>query len=112
MLVSLNKGTAAMLVYTTNPPGIQLYYRCKRFLSFRWKNDVTDHVSENTLISTLALFLAQGKCSYLPLLEEQHLGDILWRYSFLYSVMCDVLKLGRRERGHFVTLVQIRVHLI
>ena len=26
MLVSLNNGTAVMLVYPTNPPGIELYY--------------------------------------------------------------------------------------
>ena len=46
--MSLNKGTAAMLVSLTNPPGIELYYR-KRFLLFWWKTKVTDHVSENTL---------------------------------------------------------------
>ena len=43
MLVFLNNGTAAMLVYPTNPPGIDFY-----FLLFRWYNKVTDHVSENT----------------------------------------------------------------
>ena len=40
MLVSLSKGTAAMLVSPTHPSG--------GFLLFRWKNRVTDLVSENT----------------------------------------------------------------
>ena len=48
MLVSLNKGTAAMLVSPTNPPTIEFYYHVKYILLFRWKNKVTDHVSENT----------------------------------------------------------------
>ena len=43
MLVFPNNRTAAMLVYQTE---------LQRFLSFRWKNKVTDHVSENTLSRT------------------------------------------------------------
>ena len=43
MLVSLNKGTAAMLVFPTNPLGIELYS-----LLFWLKNMLIDHVSENT----------------------------------------------------------------
>ena len=39
--------TAAMFVSPTNPPGIELFYHANLFL-FRWKNKVTDHVSENT----------------------------------------------------------------
>ena len=31
MLVFLNNGTAAMLVYPTNPPGIELYYDANVF---------------------------------------------------------------------------------
>ena len=34
MLVSLNKGTAAMLVSPTNPPGIELYSYANVFFSF------------------------------------------------------------------------------
>ena len=51
MLVSLNNRTAAMLVYPTNPLGIEFYYHANVFFCFlfRWKNKVTDHVSENTL---------------------------------------------------------------
>ena len=48
MLVSLNNGAAAMFVYPTNPPGIELCYHANVLL-FRWKNKVTDHLSENTL---------------------------------------------------------------
>ena len=47
MLVSLNKGTAAILVSPTNRPGIELL--CKRFLLFWLKNVLIDHVSENAL---------------------------------------------------------------
>ena len=49
MLVSVNNGTAAMLVYLTNPPGIELYYHANVFFRFGGKNKVTDHVSENTI---------------------------------------------------------------
>ena len=51
MLVSLNKGTAAMLASSTNPPGIELYYHANIFFLFRWKNKVTDHVSEKPLFT-------------------------------------------------------------
>ena len=37
MLVSLNKGTAAMLVSQTNPQGIELYSYAKVFFCFGWK---------------------------------------------------------------------------
>ena len=47
MLVSLNKGTAAMLVSPTNPPGIEFYYHANVFFCFGEINKVTDHVSEN-----------------------------------------------------------------
>ena len=36
MLVSLNKGTAAMLVSPTNPPGIELYSYANIFFCFSW----------------------------------------------------------------------------
>ena len=36
MLVSLNKGTAAMLVSPTNPPGIELYSYASVFFCFSW----------------------------------------------------------------------------
>ena len=49
VLVSLNKGATAMLVSPINPPRIELYCLCKRFLLFWWKNMLTDHVGENTL---------------------------------------------------------------
>ena len=45
MLVLLNNGTAAALVYPTNPSGIELNYH-EPFLLFWCKNKVTDHVSE------------------------------------------------------------------
>ena len=48
MLVSLNKGTAAMLVSPTNPLGIELYFYAV-FPLFCFKNMLIDHVSENTL---------------------------------------------------------------
>lgn len=48
MLVFLNNGTAVVMVFLTNPPGIELYYR-KRFLLFQWRTKVTEHVNENTL---------------------------------------------------------------
>ena len=51
MLVSLNNGTVAMFVYPTNPKGNWTLFSCKHFLLLRWKNKVTDHVSENTLRS-------------------------------------------------------------
>ena len=47
MLVSLNNGTAAMLLYSSRR--IRARLSCKCFLLFAWKNKVTDHVSENTL---------------------------------------------------------------
>ena len=37
MLVSLNKGTATMLVSPTNPPGIKVYSYAKVFFYFSWK---------------------------------------------------------------------------
>ena len=37
MLVSLNKGTVAMLVYQTNPLGIELYYHANVFFCFGGK---------------------------------------------------------------------------
>ena len=37
MLVSLNNGTAIMLVYPTNPPGIELYYHANVFFCFSGK---------------------------------------------------------------------------
>ena len=49
MLVSLNKGTAAMLVSPTNPSGMELFYYANVFSLCLWKKKVTDHVSENTL---------------------------------------------------------------
>ena len=36
ILVSLNKGTAAMLVAPTNPPGIKLYSYASVFFCFNW----------------------------------------------------------------------------
>ena len=50
MLVFLNNRTAAMLVSPTNVGGIEPLLSCKRFVLFRWKNKITDHVSENTVI--------------------------------------------------------------
>ena len=54
MLVFPNNRTAAMLVFPNNRTAAMLVYQTElqRFLSFRWKNKVTDHVSENTLSST------------------------------------------------------------
>ena len=49
MLVFLNNGTAAMLVYPANPPGIELYYHANILFLFWWKYKVTDHMSKNTL---------------------------------------------------------------
>ena len=40
MLVSLNKGTAAMLVSPTNPPGIELYYHANLFFCFGGKTSL------------------------------------------------------------------------
>ena len=54
MLVSLKKGTVAMLVSPTNPPGIDLYHHANDFfILFQWKNKLTDHASENTLLEAL-----------------------------------------------------------
>ena len=47
VLVFLNKGTAAMLVYPTNSPGIELYSNAK--VLFCKKNTLINHVSENIL---------------------------------------------------------------
>ena len=38
MLVSLNKGTAAMLVSPINPPGIEIYSYANVFFWFSWKH--------------------------------------------------------------------------
>ena len=56
MLVYLNNRTAAMLVYPTNPSGIELCYHANVFLcigglGLGWKNKVTDHMSESTLLT-------------------------------------------------------------
>ena len=37
ILVFLNNGTAAMWVYPTNPPGIELYYHANVFFCFGGK---------------------------------------------------------------------------
>ena len=37
ILVSLNKGTAAMLVFSTNPPGIELFYHANVIFCFGGK---------------------------------------------------------------------------
>ena len=47
MLVSLNNGTA-MLV-SQNPRGIEFYHHAK---VIRWKNKVTDHMSETLFLAT------------------------------------------------------------
>ena len=49
MLVSLNKGTAAMMLSLAKPPGIELYSYANAFFCFGLKNMLIDHVSENTL---------------------------------------------------------------
>ena len=49
MLMSLNKGKAAMLMSPSNPLGIELFYQAV-FFRFGEKKKVTDHVSENTLL--------------------------------------------------------------
>jgi len=49
VLMSLNKGTAAILVSPTNPSGIELFFLCIRVLLFWLKNVLIDHVSENAL---------------------------------------------------------------
>ena len=46
MFVSLNKGTAAMLVFPINPPGSELM---QTFFLFWLKNMLIDHVSKNIL---------------------------------------------------------------
>ena len=49
MLVSQNKEMAAMMVYQTNPPGIELYIYANNFFSFSNPTMATGHVSENAL---------------------------------------------------------------
>ena len=49
MLVSLNKGTASILVSPTIPPGIELYSYANLSFLFWLKNMLFDHMSENTL---------------------------------------------------------------
>ena len=44
-----NKEMAAMMVYHTNPPGIELNFLCKYFLLFQQSNMGAGHVSENAL---------------------------------------------------------------
>ena len=48
MLVYLNKGMAAMMVYQTNPPGIGLYFYANTFFCFSNPNMAAGHVSKNT----------------------------------------------------------------
>ena len=52
MLVFVNKGTAAMLVSTTNLPGIELYSNANVFFVLVEKNMLIDHASENTTART------------------------------------------------------------
>ena len=47
MLMSLNKGVAALLVSPTKPPRIKLYSYVSDFFCFGWKI-LIDHVSEKT----------------------------------------------------------------
>ena len=51
MLVSLNKGKAAILLSPTNPLEIELYFYANAFFFFRFKNMLIDHVSKNTQLS-------------------------------------------------------------
>ena len=48
ILVFQNKETEAILVYQTNPPGIELYFY-ETFTLFQKNNMAADHVSENAL---------------------------------------------------------------
>ena len=51
MLVFQNKGMVAMMVYQTNPPGIELYFYANTFFCF--SNPIwvaTGHVNENALL--------------------------------------------------------------
>ena len=57
VVVSLNKGTAAMLVSPTNPAGIELYSHANTFFPLLWlKNVLIDHLSENTLYLFRVIF--------------------------------------------------------
>ena len=50
ILVFQNNKTAAMLVYRTNPEGVELSLLCKRFLLFQYICIDAGHVSENALL--------------------------------------------------------------
>ena len=43
MLVSLNNGTVAMLVYLTNPPRIEFFYHANVFFCFGGKTRLLTH---------------------------------------------------------------------
>ena len=45
-----NKETAAILVYQTNPPRIELYFYANIFFCFKNTDMAADHVSENALL--------------------------------------------------------------
>ena len=47
MLVCLNKEMKAVMMYQTNPPGIELYFYANTFFCFK-SNMVPGHVSENS----------------------------------------------------------------
>ena len=50
ILLFLNKGRAAMLVFPVNPPEIKFYsYANVSLFLFWWKNMLINHVSENTI---------------------------------------------------------------
>ena len=76
--------TAAMLVSSTNPLGIELYFYANSFLFFCFKNRLIDHVSENTL----------------------------YVFAFLHVIFCNLSKLFSSQMLYFSRQVQINLQAI
>ena len=88
MLVTLNKGMAAMLVSPINPPGIELYSYANVFFCFGWKTcSLIDWVKTLLYISwNPSLFLqVRKKCADWPN-----------GYPVGYFHFCTLLPLGRK----------------
>ena len=79
MLVSLNKGTAAMLVSPTNPLGIELYSYANVFFCFGWKT-----CSLITWVKTLYRLFSRDVTAAMLVSPTNPLGIELYSYANVF----------------------------
>mgnify|MGYP006964537017 CR=1 FL=1 len=87
MLVSLNKGMAAMLVSPINPLGnYWTIFLCNGFLLFWFKNMLIDHLSENPLYNTECVYITGWMSQTVNLLHFQSMVGCITEHKNLFYV--------------------------